>query len=291
MPIGQVIRSHSNIYYVLVEDQELECRPRGKLRLGDLRVLAGDLVEVVDAGIGEGRIDRVLPRRTCLARPPVANADQCLVVFTLRDPAVDLLFLDRLLVQVEQAGLRLLIALNKTDLYPPHETEAFIAAYSGSAGYPVLPVSVREGTGLDALRPYLQNQISVLAGHSGVGKSRLITQLAPGREARVGELSAKMGRGRHTTRHVELIPVPGGGLVADAPGFTHEDFAPMEKRDLGGYFPEFAPFVAACRFPDCLHRREPDCSVKAAHAAGRILPHRYRHYLAFLDEIEAQRKW
>lgn len=289
--IGQVIRSHSNIFYVLVDGRELECRPRGKFRLNEQRVLCGDFVEVVEAGDGEGRIERVLPRRSQLSRPPVANADQCVIVFTLREPEVDLLFLDRLLVQVEHARLRPLIALNKVDLYAPAEVAAFTVTYGERIGYPVLPVSARDGTGLGAVASHLAGHTSVLAGHSGVGKSRLIAALAPAHTVKVGELSEKLGRGKHTTRHTELIALPGGGLVADAPGFTHEQFPPMERRELGACFPEFGPAAAACRFPDCLHRKEPDCGVKAAVAAGQIPAHRHRHYLLFLEEIEAQRKW
>lgn len=291
VPIGQVIRSHSYIYYVLVGGQELECRPRGKFRLEEQRVLAGDLVEVVPTGAGEGRIEGVLPRRTQLSRPPVANADQCVIVFTLKEPEVDLLFLDRLLVQVERAGLSPLIVLNKADLCTSAEMEAFQAVYAGTVGYPVLPVSALAGTGLPDLARRLQGRTSVLAGHSGVGKSRLIAALAPGHAVRVGGLSQRLGRGKHTTRHVELIPLPGGGLVADTPGFTHEEFPPMERRELAACFPEFARPAADCRFDDCLHRKEPDCGVRAALAAGRIPPHRYQHYLAFLAEVEAQRKW
>lgn len=291
MAIGQVIRSHSNIYYVLVEGRELECRSRGKFRLSNLRVLAGDLVEVAEAGEGEGRIDKVLPRRTQLARPPIANADQCVVVFTLREPAGDLHFLDRLLVQVEHAGLRPVVALNKVDLYTPDEVAAFTAVYAGAVGYPVFPVGARDGLGVAALAAHLKGCTSVLAGHSGVGKSRLIAMLTQARDVRVGELSRKLGRGKHTTRHVELIPLPGGGVVADAPGFTHEEFPPMAKQALAACFPEFHAPAEQCRFDDCLHRKEPDCGVKAAVETGRIPQRRYTHYLQFLEEIEAQPKW
>ncbi|MFO7173167.1 MAG: ribosome small subunit-dependent GTPase A [Bacillota bacterium] len=292
MASGQVIRSHSNIYYVLVDGQEVECRPRGKFRLEDQQVLAGDRVEVTLLADGEGRIDRILPRQSELSRPRVANVDRCVVVFTLHEPEADFRFLDRVLAHTEQAGVEAVIALNKVDLCTPEEVEAFVATYGpAGVGYPVIPISAATGAGLDQLIPYLAGRTSVLAGQSGVGKSRLTAALVPGREIRVGEVSRKLRRGRHTTRHVELIPLPFGGVLADAPGFTHLEFAGMEPRDLADCFREFREPAAECRFDDCLHRAEPDCGVKAAVAEGRIPRHRYEHYLVFLEEIEAARKW
>ncbi|HEY8346913.1 MAG TPA: ribosome small subunit-dependent GTPase A [Symbiobacteriaceae bacterium] len=290
MPVGQVIRSHSNIYYVMVEGREVECRPRGRFRLDKQMVLAGDLVEVTVVG-DEGRIDRILPRRTELQRPPIANVDQALVVFTLKEPVADYLFLDRVLVHVEHAGVEPVILLNKVDLLTPEEVEGFVALY-GRVGYPVYPISALTGQGLDALRPVLWDKLSVLAGHSGVGKSHLVRALEPSRQdVRVGELSHKLGRGKHTTRHVELIPLSSGGLLADAPGFTYLEFAGMEKRDLGRYFPEFREPSRECRFDDCLHRKEPDCAVRAAVEEGVIPRSRYEHYLLFLAEVESLKRW
>ncbi|MBP2019716.1 ribosome biogenesis GTPase [Symbiobacterium terraclitae] len=292
MPVGQVIRSHSNIYYVLVEGREVECRPRGKFRLDQTQVRAGDQVEVRLEPDGEGRIEKVLPRRNCLERPPVANVDQCLVVFTLAEPEADYLFLDRVLVHVEQAGVDVLILLNKIDLVEPEAVDAFVRTYRNLVGYPVLPISAQQGLGLDELRPHLVGRISVLAGHSGVGKSRLIRALEPGREdVRVGEVSAKSRKGRHTTRHVELIPLSSGGLVADAPGFTYLEFQDIDKWTLRDYFPEFVRRQADCRYGDCLHRKEPDCAVRDAVEAGEIPETRYKNYLLLLEEVEAMKRW
>jgi ribosome biogenesis GTPase / thiamine phosphate phosphatase len=290
LPRGQVIRTHSNICYVLVDGQELECRPRGKLRLDGQDVLAGDYVEVMVVGEREGRIDRVLPRRSVLQRPQVANVDQVVVVFTLREPEINLPFLDRVLVHAEQAGVRPILVLNKTDLYRPAEVDAIREIYR-PAGYPVLPMAARHGDGIDALRPLLLDRLSVLAGQSGVGKSRLIRALEPSRgDVRVGEISEKLGRGKHTTRHVELISTA-GGLLADAPGFTYLEFTGMMKQDLAPCFSEFRDEAAGCRFSDCLHRAEPDCAVRAAVDAGGIARSRYEHYLQFLNEIEQLRRW
>lgn len=292
MPVGQVIRSHSNIYYVLVDGQETECKPRGKFRLDKLQVRTGDLVEVQPEADGEGRIERVLPRRNALERPPVANVDQCLVVFTLAEPAADYPFLDRLLIHIEQVGVEVLILLNKVDLLSEEEVEGFLGTYRDQAGYRVLPVAAKLGLGVDELRPHLVGKISVLAGHSGVGKSRLIRALEPDREdVKVGELSERLGRGRHTTRHVELIPISTGGLVADAPGFTYLEFQDIDKWTLRDYFPELGREAVGCRFDDCLHRKEPDCAVRTAVEAGEIATSRYENYLAFLAEVEAMKRW
>lgn len=292
MPVGQVIRAHSNIYYVLVDGQEVECRPRGKFRLDKLQVRTGDLVEVQVEQAGEGRIQRVLPRRNALERPPVANVDQCVVLFTLREPEADYPFLDRVLIHIEQTGVEALILLNKVDLLEPAEVEAFVHTYRDLAGYPVLPISAREGLGVAELRPLLAGKTSVLAGHSGVGKSRLIRSLEPDREdVKVGALSEKLGRGKHTTRHVELIPLSSGGTVADAPGFTYLEFQGIDKWSLRDYFPEFRRRLNQCRYADCLHHKEPDCAVREAVEAGEIAQSRYENYLAFLAEVEAMKRW
>lgn len=292
MPVGQVIRSHSNIYYVLAEGREIECRPRGRFRLEKQGVLAGDLVEIHVEG-DEGRIDQILPRKTVLLRPPIANVDQVLIVFTLREPEGDYPFLDRVLCHVEMAGASPVLLLNKVDLLEPEQVAQFCHMYGEQVGYPVIPISAREGLGVDQVRPLLAGRLSVLAGHSGVGKSRLVRSLIPDRtDVRVGELSEKLGRGKHTTRHVELMPLPGGGLLADAPGFTYLEFTTaIEKWDLVRYFPEFERHAADCRFDDCLHRKEPDCAVRAAVASGVIPASRYENYLAFLQEVEALKRW
>lgn len=291
MPVGQVIRAHSNQFYVLIDDREWLCRPRGKFRLDRQDVLAGDMVQVHLEG-EEGRIDEVLPRRSVMQRPAVANVDQAIVVFTLREPQADLPFLDRVLVHAERAGIQATIVLNKVDLLSETEVEQFCETYGQKVGYVVIPTSATLGMGLDDLRPLLPGQTSVLAGHSGVGKSRLVQALHPQRQdIRVGDLSSRLGKGKHTTRHVELIPLPDGGLIADAPGFTYLEFEGFEKGELPGLFPEFRPLATSCRFYDCMHRREPDCAVRAGLEEGAVAHSRYENYLLFLSEIEALKRW
>jgi ribosome biogenesis GTPase len=222
----------------------------------------------------------------------VANVDQALVIYTIREPEADYLFLDRVLIHVAQVGVSAVLVLNKVDLLAADEVAVFRQVYEQQAGYPVVPISAKFGMGVEALHPYLLDKVSVLAGHSGVGKSRLIRALAPEREdVKVGELSAKLGRGKHTTRHVELIPLPDGGLVADAPGFTYLEFEAMEKRDVPGLFPEFERLRGQCRFDDCMHNKEPECAVREAVEAGEIARSRYANYLLFLKEVEQLKRW
>lgn len=290
MPVGQIIRAHANTFYVLVDGRELACQPRGKFRVTGDTVRVGDAVTVTPLAAGEGRIEQVLPRRSLLARPPIANVDQAALVFTLREPEGALELLDRFLVHAEHAGVGVLIVLNKIDLLAPAEVDEFRRAYEG-VGYPVYPISARTGAGLAALTPALAGKTTVLAGASGAGKSRLTRALLPGSEARVGELSEKLRRGRHTTRHVELMPLPQGGLLADTPGFTYLEFEGFEAAGLASLFPDLARYQGECRFADCRHRAEPDCAVRAAVAAGEVLASRHAHYLQFLQEIEAMKRW
>jgi len=291
LPLGQVIRSHSNQFYVLVEGREVLCRPRGKFRIDHQNVLAGDQVEVQIEGT-EGRIERVLPRTTVLQHPAVANVDQVLVVFTLRDPMADYGFLDRVLIHAERVGIKTAILLNKVDLLSEAEVEQFCHTYGVQVGYPVVPLAAKLGDGLADLIPLLVGRISVLAGHSGVGKSRLVKALEPTLEnIRIGELSEKLGRGKHTTRHVELIPLTVGGLLVDSPGFTYLEFTGLQKWDLAKFLPEFGRLTDTCRFADCVHHKEPDCAVRAAVDNGQIARSRYENYLLFLGEVEAIKRW
>lgn len=286
---GQVVRSHGHVLYVQLGDEVLECRPRGKFRLHGDRVLVGDRVIVRRSGPGEGYIEKVLPRETVLWRPPVANVDQAVVVFTAAQPDLDWRTLDRFLVLAETAGLDIVLVLNKADLLPPGGAEAALAPYE-RLGYPMRIVSARTGAGVEELRPLLAGRLSVFAGQSGVGKSRLLNALEPTLNLRTGGVSRKVQRGRHTTRHVALLSLPGtdGAQVADTPGFSHVDFSEIEKEDLRFCFPEIRALEGGCRYRGCLHDQEPECAVQAAAASGDIHPSRYDNYLAFLAEISAR---
>ncbi len=312
MTQGLIVKAF-NIWYrvALPGGLTADCRPRGRLQppagrpeeagrrperrsgRGDpdrSRVLlVGDRVGVTLQPDGTGVIEEVLPRRSELLRPPVANVDQVLVVFTSVEPPWNSDLLDRILVQAEREGLSAVLALNKVDLLSTkarEDAEARVAVYR-SAGYPCILTSALTGEGVEALRPYLRERITVVAGQSGVGKSCLLNALRPGLTLRTGAVSTKAGRGRHTTRHVELLPLD-GGWVADAPGFSRLDLSYIPGEDLAGCFPEIVREAAGCRFRGCLHVHEPGCAVRRAAGAGAIHPDRYSRYTSFLAEIRAR---
>lgn len=297
MPEGIVLKGVGGFYTVRLADGTIvECRLRGRLRLEHERVIAGDRVIVAFEG-GEAVVEEVLPRRNQLIRPLVANIDQVIVVQAAKNPPVSSLVVDRLLVLAEQAKLEAAIVINKIDLGIDEKTEELIDTYR-SIGYPVLLVSVKTGEGLDEFKELLAAKISTLAGPSGVGKSSLINAVLPGAQLKTGEVSEKLKRGRHTTRHVELLPLPkrvlvgangvtekDGGLLADTPGFTQLQLPAMGRSELGQYFREFAARASECKFSGCLHWHEPECAVKELVAQGILAQSRMDNYLTLLQEL------
>lgn len=289
---GLIVKALNIWYHVATPEGVLACRPRGRLRRGGeagQALLVGDRVRCLRLPDGSGRIEAVLPRRNRLARPPVANVDQVLLVFTLFDPPLNLELVDRILVLAAREGLSAVLALNKADLWTDGDREeaARLTALYGKPGYPCFHVSARSGEGIAALRAQLGGgRVTVLAGPSGAGKSSLLNALDAGLGLRTGALSDKAGRGRHTTRHVELLPL-GSGWVADAPGFSRVDLEGLSPRDLARAFPDLAAWEGGCRFQGCLHHREPGCAVTAAVAAGAIDARRHARYVKFLEEVQA----
>lgn len=286
---GVVTKAYGGFYYVRAGEQVLECRLRGKFRLQKLNALPGDMVKIADLGKGKGVVEEILPRKNELLRPPIANVEQVLLVFAGHDPEPDLSLLDRLLILAETQGLQPLVCFNKCDLLTREEREGLAGIYR-QTGYPVEVISAREGIGLDNIRLALKDRISVIAGPSGAGKSTLLNGIEPGLSLKTGEVSEKIGRGRHTTRHVELLQLSLGGLVADTPGFSSLYLPEMQREDLAHCFPEFAPYREQCRFIGCLHDREPDCGVKEALEEGKIARERYANYLAFLAEVKEKER-
>jgi ribosome biogenesis GTPase len=286
---GVVIKAYGGFYYVRVGKQLLECRLRGKFRLQKLNALPGDIVQIAETGLGKGVVEAILPRKNELVRPLIANVEQVLLVFAGHDPEPDLALLDRLLILTEIQGLKPLVCFNKCDLLTPEELDVLMTVYK-QTGYQVEIISARAAIGLDNIRLALQHRISVIAGPSGAGKSTLLNSIEPGLSLKTGEVSARIGRGRHTTRHVELLPLSFGGLVADTPGFSSLFLPEMRREDLAGYFPEFSAYLGQCRFNGCLHDREPDCVVKEALEQGNIARERYTNYLAFLAEVKEKER-
>lgn len=290
---GILLKGYSGFYYVFADGQIWECSLRGRFRLSKQEFLPGDQVKILPGVGNKGTIEEVEPRRNSLIRPTIANVDQAFLVFACKSPVPDLNLLDRLLVQVTAAKIKPIIVLNKIDLGTHGDSDSFAADgldFYQEIGYDLLKVSSKTGQGIAQLQEHIKGKISVLAGPSGVGKSSLVNALSPGLELKTGEVSKKLKRGRHTTRHVELL-VCGDGLLADTPGFSSLFLPPMKREELSAYFPEFQE-VGDCRFADCLHQKEPDCAVKAALEAGQIKPSRYEHYCKFLEEvIAAERRY
>ncbi len=293
---GRILKGFGGFYYIQ-EDHDggkslWECRLRGRFRREKQEVLAGDLVAFasVDEAKRKGVVEEVLPRKNRLLRPPVANVDQALVVLAVDWPQPDMWLLDRLLIMILAEGIEPLLCWNKEDLAKDSMLRGLTAPYE-AAGIAQLATCALSGQGIAALSLHLAGKTTVLAGPSGVGKSSLLNQVEPGIMLKTGDLSDKLGRGKHTTRHVEWLPLSIGGWVADTPGFS-QIFLPekVAAAELANYYPEFAPYRENCRFRSCLHHQEQDCSVRQAVADKSIDQGRYQRYITFLQEIQERDK-
>lgn len=283
---GTVEKATSGFYYVRNGIHLVACKVRGRLKQQRYSVCVGDRVSYRISGEKEGQIEAVLPRLSFLKRPEVANVDQAVLTFAANHPQVDFNLLDRFLVLTELSEIPAVICINKIDLIDPAELEEKLKVYQ-IMGYPVLTVSARMGWGIDALRRQLFGKVSVFAGPSGVGKSSLLNGVEAGLSLVTGELSPKIGRGKHTTRCAELLPLSGGGYVVDTPGFSLTEFVEMTPEALRFYFRDFKDLLADCHFASCIHHKEPQCAVKNAVMSGRIASWRYDSYLGLLAEIQA----
>jgi ribosome biogenesis GTPase len=294
MLTGTVLRGQGGVYEVETPEGTVEARMRGRLkreeRTGE-KVVVGDRVDVEreqGAGGSGWTIERIHERHTVLARKApgkaprpktiVANVDQVLVVFAAARPAPHLRMLDRFLVICESGGLDARIVVNKTDLVGADAAREMFAPYE-RAGYPVLYTAAREGRGVDELREMLHGRLSALTGPSGVGKSSLLNAVQPGLGLRVSAVSEAVNKGRHTTVTAQLVPLEGGGYVADTPGLREVGLWGIDTEDLDQFFPEFRPYLGTCRFGNtCTHMHEPGCAVRAAVEAGEIDAGRYESY-------------
>ncbi len=282
---------------MFAEGRVWECSLRGRFRIRNQEFLPGDRVKILPGTGNKGTIEEVETRRNSLVRPTIANVDQAFLVFACVSPTPDLNLLDRLIVQVAASQIKPIIILNKIDLGSLEEKNTAGNTFPADGldfyrelGYELVKVSTKTGEGLAELQEHINGKVNVLAGPSGVGKSSLVNALSPGLELKTGDVSRKLKRGRHTTRHVELM-VCGEGLLADTPGFSSLYLPHMKREELTDYFREFQD-AGECRFADCQHHKEPNCAVKAAMEAGEIQQSRYEHYCQFLEEvIAAERRY
>ncbi|MFC5532350.1 ribosome small subunit-dependent GTPase A [Cohnella yongneupensis] len=297
MPEGLITKALSGYYYVRDGDQLVQCRGRGILKNRGQSPLVGDRVVYSMTDNGEGSVEQILPRDSELIRPQIANADLAVLVFSVIRPELSLTLLDKFLVHTEHARMDALLVFTKMDRIPEGEEGARIRGDVESArdlyaslGYEVLLTSAHEGEGIDALREALAGHINVFAGQSGVGKSSLLNALIPGLTLETNEISVKLGRGKHTTRHVELVALPSGGYLADTPGFSQLDFAELGIDQIGSCFREFRALSSGCKFRGCTHIHEPSCAVLEAKERGEIAGSRYNNYMNFMTEWKETRR-
>ena len=290
---GKIIKGIAGFYYVHGENQVVyECRAKGIFRSQNIKPLVGDNVEisVLSECPPEGNIDRILERKNQLIRPASANIDQALVVFAIAHPEPNLNLLDRFLVLMERSGVPVIIAFNKTDLAGEEKQQAYADIYR-KAGYPLLFLSLEQDADISRLRDCLRGKTTVLAGPSGVGKSTLTNRILPEAAMETGDISRKIQRGRHTTRHSQLFCVEEGTYLMDTPGFSSLFVDSMEPEELKACFPEFAPYEDGCRFLGCVHMGERDCGVKEAVKEGKISSSRYENYRLFYEELKDKRRY
>lgn len=285
----RIIKALSGFYYVQTGDGVVECRARGRFRRQDQSPLVGDFVRITRQG-DKGVLEALLPRKNAFIRPAVANIDQLVVLASCAIPVTEPFLIDRVLAIAQLQNVPALVVVNKDDLAPAQP----LAEIYRRAGVPVLVTSAETGEGIEALREALAGKLSCLTGNSGVGKSSLLNRACPQLQLPVGEVSEKLGRGRHTTRHIELYSLGSNTFVADTPGFSAFDTERMElvhKEQLQYAFPEFAPYLGHCQFPDCAHRKEPGCAVRKALAEGKIGQTRYSSYERLYELASQLKEW
>ncbi len=290
---GKIVKGISGFYYVHVVGTGIyECKAKGVFRNRKVKPLVGDNVEIVvlDEEKRIGNVEEILPRKNELIRPAVSNIDMALVIFAAAKPDPNFNLLDRFLCMMEYQKVPVTICFNKCDLVSEEEKEKLQQIYA-PAGYEILFTSVKTGENIDNLKALLADKTTTVAGPSGVGKSSLINELQTGVRMQTGAISDKIGRGKHTTRHSEIISIGQDTYIMDTPGFSSMDLPGFEKEDLWTCYPEFVPYEPECRFIGCSHIGEPDCGVKNALAEGKISQVRYDNYVMLYEEMKNIRKY
>ena len=286
---GRIVRSISGFYDVRAGDELITCRARGILRKEGNSPLTGDIVEI-SVENGKGMVEKILPRQNCFARPAVANVDALVVFAANVNPVTEPFLIDRVAAIAGDQEVPVYLCINKCDLDPAIDLERIYR----NAGFTVICTSAETGEGVEQLWQLIQGKLTAFTGNSGVGKSSILNRLCPQLALATGEVSEKLGRGRHTTRHVELYDLGEDTYVADTPGFSSFDTDMMEiilKENLQYAFGDFEPYIGKCQFHDCTHRKEPGCAVTAALAAGEIEPTRYDSYLRLYEKSSQIKQW
>ena len=289
---GKIVKGIAGFYYVYTSKGLIECKAKGIFRKDKIKPLVGDNVEIDLTNEGEklGNIIRILPRGNALIRPASANIDQALVIFAIVKPDPNYNLLDRFLITMEKQSLPVVICFNKKDIASQEEMDELREAY-GNCGYQVLFVSGAGNQGLDLIRACLAGKTTVVAGPSGVGKSTIINALYPAANMETGEISRKIARGKHTTRHAQLFALSEDTFIMDTPGFTSLSLGDMEKEELWECYPEFEEYEKDCRFVRCSHISEPVCGVKDALNQGKISRVRYDNYKVLYEELKSRKKY
>ena len=290
---GKIIRGIAGFYYVHVPDKGIiECKAKGIFRNKKVKPLVGDNVEleILDEDGGTGNIVKILPRKNCIIRPAVANVDQAVVIFAASFPKPNLNLMDRFLLMMQTQNVPTVICINKIDDIEEEEIDKIADNYKKS-GCKVYKTSTVTGEGIKEFGECLKDKTSVLAGPSGVGKSSVMNCLFPEADMATGEISEKIKRGKHTTRHSELFNVADNVYLMDTPGFTSLSLPDLEKEELKDYYPEFDEFRDQCRFLGCVHIHEPDCAVKDALNENEISQSRYDNYKQFYEELSQKKKY
>lgn len=290
---GKIIKGIAGFYYIHAENgQVYECKAKGAFRKQKIKPLVGDMVRiaVLDEAEHLGNVEEILPRKNELIRPAVANIDMALVIFAAAKPEPNFNLLDRFLCMMEFQNVPVTICFNKTDLVDEEKIEEYRRIYE-PAGYRLMSTCTRTGEGVDAVKALLHGKTTTVAGPSGVGKSSLINALQSDVQMQTGVISNKIDRGKHTTRHSEIVPVMEDSYIMDTPGFSSMDVPGFEKEDLWTCFPEFREYEPYCKFQGCSHINEPDCGVKEALAEGKISSVRYENYKLLYEELKNMRKY
>lgn len=291
MPKGIIIKGIMGFYYVRTENGIYECKPRGLFRKDSIIPLAGDRVRIsiINEKTKVGTIDEIQPRTNELIRPAVANINQKAIVISIKSPLPDFSLLDKLLITAHQQDIEVVILINKIDLDVREEYKEIEKCYK-NIGYKIISVSSLKGIGFEQLEEVLKDKITVFAGQSGVGKSTILNKIMNSYVMETGDISSKTERGRHTTRHAELVELKKGGFIVDTPGFSSFEVADISFEDLKSYYPEFVSYAHQCKFNGCFHVNEPNCAVKDALESDKIDAGRYNRYIELYSVLKDKHK-